>query len=305
MLVGCLGSEYNLSQQDCADKNRELIIPPSSGVAKLANTGNRKKSKAYTRPIFKEPGSKILSIQPPSSSNIDAPNHRQPSEAFRPTAKTSQRRQDPPTSGTRSSIVKGLFQDANPVTKKHNSSHEELIQPSSKTSDRLARILGASADGQSATKKVPSYHAAGENLARDQSIGLEQRRFRAADYESISVLHRRDEESRIPSNVHYIGDDQTECGGSVATVSDLDYLASKSLRRKKSSHPLGNHQVSQLRREIKEMVVCLEEPPNTVGNQEAHGEKNLSKAVAAEKGDGQAQLILGFSGIICASPLWC
>jgi len=50
-------------------------------------------------------------------------------------------------------------------------------------------------------------------------------------------------------------DDHTECGSSVATVSNLDSLAAKSLRTKKrSAYSMGRSYVSDLRKQIKEMV---------------------------------------------------
>jgi hypothetical protein len=56
-------------------------------------------------------------------------------------------------------------------------------------------------------------------------------------------------------------DAATECSASIATVSDLDNLEAKALRRKlaSSSYRIGRSHVSDLRREIKEIVSEVEE----------------------------------------------
>ncbi|KAG7360825.1 hypothetical protein IV203_035924 [Nitzschia inconspicua] len=299
MFVGCFGSEYDLSQVVASNKTAfkndvksvGMIVPHSSSMPEK-NEGKRKISRSYVRPVFKEPASKISYSKPPSTSDV---NSRQlPDDFYRTPKSNQQRRQDPPTG--RETCIRN-----EPLLEDVSFAHGDVIQPSPNTTDRLNHLLGRPIGGQG-TKKLPPCHTT--HMPFGGSVGLDQRRLRPADFGPTSLSQRRKCSSGRVSTAHDVGDDQTECGGSVATVSDLDYLASKSLRRKKPAHLLGQRQVSMLRKEIKEMVVCLEEAPEVKQEQ-----KNSPTQLSCENQEGFKQQCQQGSDAIRSGIesfiLWC
>jgi hypothetical protein len=293
MLVGCLGSEYDPSRVSEPNKlviknNRGVVVSPPSSTQHGNTRDKRKKSRVYTRPIFKEPGSKIPLIQPPSTKDV---NKRQPLDDLRRDVRHQQRQQDPPAS-RRSDVVEDILKEANLATDRYGTVHDEVIQPSPNTNERLNRIMGRpSASNIQPSQTIPSKHTTSLARDRERSMRLEQRRCPSTGFVPSAQSRCRNYGYGLPSKSHDFRDDQTECGESVATVSNLDYLASKSLRRKKSSSSqLGEMHVSVLRQEIKEMVVCLEERASEQGRSvdkvEKVDEKGNSDKESKSNGEG-------------------
>jgi hypothetical protein len=149
--------------------------------------------------------------------------------------------------------------------------HEEVIQPSANTSERLSRIIGRPCDRVYScvdTKYVDDRKSQAFTSAKPNSTNQRLSSRRRPHWRSPSLSANDDDDD----------DDQTECGSSVATVSDLDILAAKSLRPKMSRQA---NSLSVLREEIKEMVVGLD-------GRDAKETLKLTKTRTEAKGDREA-----------------
>jgi hypothetical protein len=252
VLLGCIGSEYDVSLIADSSKqmhtktatNRQIICPPSLKPSRRLRKHTT--SKSSVRPVFKEPGSKIPITKPPSTTDV---SKDWPTPAFHPNSRHQQPRQDPPP-GNKSDFVNENTQENQLAIEKHLPSREEIVQPSSNMTERLNRIMGRQSfdNRETPMHKVPPSAA----VSMAEPV-LQATTFGPPSSHSRRRIHGR----RLKMNDFC--DDQSDCGTSVATVSDLDYLASKSLRRKKSSRQLGAIRLNLLREEIKEMVVSFDD----------------------------------------------
>lgn len=220
-----------------------VIRPPSSLRPK------RISSRAYTRPIFKEPGSKIT-----------------PAEGLDYSQESYAGASDDILDRSRS-IVRELLGD---VRSRENSyGPNEVIEPSNSANKRLQRILGRPTDrfplddinpsvGLQKSMLRKQHGDEGVNprhqIQQDRQYGYHSGGRRSSRrLKSSASSYRR---STVTSEY----DDRTECEESVATVSDLDNLAAKALRRKRLSYgKQPSNDLSILKEEIKEMVRRLDE----------------------------------------------
>lgn len=152
-----------------------------------------------------------------------------------------------------SDIVKEVLQEAQTM-QEHEVSFDGVIEPLYETAGRFSHMIG-----QPAYRQSQYHHQAIDK--KTTSSSLEHCLFRTANCipHVASERHRGQSGSSVFPD---IPDDQTECGGSIATVSDLDNLAAKSLRKKQAAYALGRSQVSLLRKEIKEIVIKSEKREN-------------------------------------------
>jgi hypothetical protein len=251
--------------------NPHVIGPPTLAPSR-SSLRKHKTSKTNKRPVFKEPGSKIPISKPPSTTDV---NNYWPTSALHPNSR--QRPQDPPP-GKKYNIVNGHTKKAQFATDKYLPSHEEIATPSSNATKRLNRIMGRQSFDNVVTskQKVPSCHAVDMVYESDSPLGLEHAGLPTTNFGSTTSHSRRFNDGRT-SRMYDGNDDQSDCGGSIATVSDLDYLASKSLRRKKPSQQLGERRLNLLRQEIKEMVESLEEKDEEEDHHVEEGNKDDNK----------------------------
>jgi hypothetical protein len=264
-------------------KQCEVILPPSSSRFK------RKSSRAYTRPIFKEPGSKMVSVE-----SLDDPD----SEVGDVGAKSSESME------RSSSVVNDLLREVRSL--EHGCDHDEVIQPSNSASARLQRfIIGRPID------RFPLDDT-------DQSVGLETRVYRKADGHNGSIPrhdfqqrrhhsgYRRDIRHPSRRSLRLKGssvltkcassvsdyDDQTECGGSIATVSDLDNLEAKALRRMRISfRSKPRNDLIVLKQEIKDLMGSLDERDDSQprGAHQLHKEEQELQRMEQQKKELQTE----------------
>jgi hypothetical protein len=263
LFVGCLGNEYDMTQ--IADSSKPLHIKTATNPQVFCPPGlkpsrchlrNRTTSKAYIRPVFKEPGSKIPIKKPPLPTDV---NKYWPAPALHPNSRHQQRPHDP-LPGNKSHFVIENSQGYRSSSGNCLPPHQETMQTATNTSKRLHRIMGRqSCDNlEIPNQRLPCCNKIGVTCARDRHLLLEQTEFAKAYFVPPTSNSRSHNQGRS-RKIYNFCDDQSDCGGSVATVSDLDYLASKSLRRKNSSRQIGEASLKLLRQEIKEMVVSLDD----------------------------------------------
>lgn len=204
-----------------------VIRPPSSRpLTAVQNKANGLMS--YTKPVLEYPASKV-GPETMASRKVDGANGKGHLHQHTHQCKPPQ-----------GEVVKELLNDLHSMD--NSSPHQEIIQPSANTTERLSRIIGRPCDRIYSCVDTKYVN---ERKNRPTTADPKHRRSRRPPY------------WRSPSASAYDDDDdQTECGGSVATVSDLDNLASKSLRRKMN---MRGNRLTMLRKEIKEMVVSLDE----------------------------------------------
>ncbi len=157
-------------------------------------------------------------------------------------------RHSPHLQGKQLVIVNDLREDARSMDK--CAPHEEIIQPSAKTTERLNRIVG-----RPLGRPTYQHHLRSQMDGVDVSMRPAKRSGMTTTFGGYK--DRQSQKRQVYSTfskVPEVSDDQTECSASVATVSDLDNLAAKSLRRGLPAYQLGRSQLSVLRREIKDMV---------------------------------------------------
>jgi hypothetical protein len=241
-------------------RHNGVIQPPSSQP--------KKSSRAYTRPVFKDPGSKMAASDSPI--NLES--------CLRKVDNNANNREAAERS---SSLVHELIGEVRSLDHKCDDD-DDVIHPSRDANKLLLRLSSR-----------PSDFAPLDNT--DKSVGLEKSMLRK--YDSLTKSRPRPDYHELhdyerPFNSRYMNgssgnrsgsqgnrsgnsrrlksssssfrrpvpmydfDDQTECGGSIATVSDLDNLAAKALRRKKSSYERKPKEdlLTSLKKEIQNLV---------------------------------------------------
>lgn len=98
--------------------SRKVVTSPSSAP------GQKRKSRRYIRPIFKEPGTKI-GVKEAKDSESEASEYE-----------------------VRHPLVRDLLGDMEKINKKKGSSDQSLIQPQSHALQRMKTIVGRSREGQ-------------------------------------------------------------------------------------------------------------------------------------------------------------
>lgn len=220
--------------------NNDVIQPPSSSRAK------REFSRAYTRPAFKQPGSKIAELE--NHVDLESRLRQVDNVAYDQAAERS------------ISLVNELLGEVRSL--EYKCGDEDVIHPSRNANELLLRISSRSTDLDDTDKSVgleKSLLRKYESPTRSQPRPHSQQRrgyeYHANRYESGSSrrIKRSFASYRRPERMRD-RDDQTDCGESVATVSDLDNLAAKALRRKQPTMD-----VSSLKNDIKKMVRRFDE----------------------------------------------
>ncbi|MGK3738571.1 MAG: hypothetical protein ACI8RD_000962 [Bacillariaceae sp.] len=196
-------------------------------------------SKKYTKPIFKEPGSKIPQKNNKNSSNNNNNINNEITEHNNKHYIIRRNRE----SKQRSRIVAKLFgedqsQDNFPSIAEDGA--EKAIQPSSYNKARLEQIVGKPIE-----RHGFDAAAAIDRTDNNSSITLGTR------------LVQKMREVKQPARARRSQD--FDCGSSVVTVSDLDNLEAKTLRRRNKTPPFepARSDLSLLHREINVIISSI------------------------------------------------
>jgi hypothetical protein len=198
-------------------------------------------SKKYTKPIFKEPGSKIPQKNNKNNNHNNYNNNNNQITEHNNKHCSIRRSRE---SKQRSRIVAKLFgedqsQDYFPSIAEDGA--EEAIQPSSYNKARLEQIVGKPIERHG----FDAAAAAATDRTDNTTITLGTR------------LVRKMREVKQPARARRSQD--FDCGSSVVTVSDLDNLEAKTLRRRNKTLPFehARSDLSLLHREINVIVSSI------------------------------------------------